>query len=126
MIIRMHHFGMATDDLEQSVRSYEAHGFKVYKRFTKPGMKAAMLFKDGAGIEFFKFDNPDGKLERMIGRHSAFESDDLEDDVRKYLEHGHELAIPIEKGTIVKRYAYVKDPVGNYIELLEPADDMPG
>ena len=40
----------------------------------------------------------------------------------KYLDHGYELAIPVSPGTVVKRYAYVKDLVGNYIELLEPAE----
>ena len=113
---------MMTDDLDQAVEAYEALGFKVFRRFTKPGMKAAMLFKDEAGVEFFEFENPDGQMEQMIKQHSAFVSDDLENDVQEYLDHGYELAIPISEGTVVKRFAYVKDPAGNYIELLEPPD----
>lgn len=124
MITRMHHFGMMTADLDEAVRTYEALGFKVYKSFTKPGMKAAMLFKEGvAGVEFFQFENPDGELEQKIKKHSAFVSDDLENDVQQYLRSGYELAIPISDGAVVKRFAYVKDRAGNYIELLEPADD---
>ncbi|MGH7192842.1 MAG: VOC family protein, partial [Candidatus Saccharimonadales bacterium] len=66
MITRMHHFGMMSDDLQESIAAYEALGFKLYRRFAKPGMKAAMLFKDGAGIEFFEFEDPDGAVEQMI------------------------------------------------------------
>lgn len=122
----MHHFGMMADDLEESIAAYESLGFKLYKRFTKPGMKAAMLFKDGAGIEFFEFENPDGEVEQMIKKHSAFVSDDLDNDVRSFVDHGYKLAIPVSEGAVAKRYAYVRDSAGNYIELLEPADDMPG
>lgn len=113
---------MATDNLEESVAAYESLGFTVFKRFTKPGMKAAMLFKDDAGVEFFEFESPDGEMEQMIKKHSAFVSDDLEADVQKYLDQGYELAIPISDGTVMKRFAYVKDRAGNYIELLEPPD----
>lgn len=122
MITRMHHFGMMTDDLEKEIALYEAFGFTVFKRFTKTGMSAVMLFKGEAGIEFFKFDNPDGDQESMIKKHSAFVSDDLENDIQKYLEQGYKLAIPISEGTVVKRYAYIEDAVGNYIELLEPLE----
>ena len=121
MITRMHHFGMMVNDLDKAIEVYEKLGFEVFKRFTKePGMKAAMLFKDNAGIEFWEFENPSGELELMIKKHSAFVSDDLETDVKLFLDNGFTLAIPVSKGTIVERFAYVKDPVGNYIELLEP------
>jgi catechol 2,3-dioxygenase-like lactoylglutathione lyase family enzyme len=125
LILKKHHVGLAVNDLDAEIAKYEKAGFKLGRRFTKPGMKAAMLFKDGTGAEFFEFENPDGELEQKIKRHTAYVSDDLEKDVQQFLDDGCELAIPIEKGTVVKRYAYVKDPAGNYIELLEPADDMP-
>ncbi|MGH7194603.1 MAG: VOC family protein, partial [Candidatus Saccharimonadales bacterium] len=63
---------------------------------------------------------------QIIRKHSAFVSDDLENDIDELIRHGYKLAIPISEGTITKRYAYVRDAAGNYIELLEPADDMPG
>lgn len=122
MIVRKHHVGMGVSDLEAEIKKYEAAGFTLYKRFAKPGMKAAMLFKDEAGAELFEFENPEGELEQMIKQHTAYVSDDLEKDVQDYLDRGCELAIPIGKGTITKRFAYVRDPVGTYIELLEPAD----
>lgn len=123
MITRMHHFGMMVEDLEQAIQSYEALGFTVYKKFTKPNMKAVMMFKDGAGIEFFQFENPAGEMEQKIKKHSAFVSDNLEADVQQYIDLGYELAIPINDGTVVKRFAYLKDSAGNYIELLEPPED---
>lgn len=123
MIVRMHHFGMMTDDLEKSVKSFESMGFKIYKRFTMPGIKAAMLKKDGAGIEFFEFENPKGEFESKIKRHTAFVSDDLEKDVEKFVSSGYEITVPIAEGLIVKRRAFVADKSGNSIELLEPYDD---
>jgi len=122
MIVRKHHVGIATNNLEAEIKKYETAGFKLDKRFAKPGMKAAMLFKDEAGVELFEFENPDGKQEQMIKQHTAYVSDDLEKDIDDYVKRGCELAIPITKGTITKRFAYVKDPVGTYIELLEPLD----
>jgi catechol 2,3-dioxygenase-like lactoylglutathione lyase family enzyme len=116
----MHHFGMMVKDLDISIRNYETLGFKVYKRFTKPGMKAAMLFNGNAGIEFFEFENPEDGDALKIKKHSAFESDDLEYDVDQYLKLGYKLAIPISKGSVVKRFAYLQDNADNYIELLEP------
>lgn len=123
MIVRMHHFGMMVNDLEKEIKTYESFGFKVFKRFGKPGIKAAMMFKGDAGIELFEFETPSGKLQTMTRKHSAFVSDDLENDIQKYIDRGYELAIPISKGDATKRWAYLKDKAGNYIELLEPADD---
>jgi catechol 2,3-dioxygenase-like lactoylglutathione lyase family enzyme len=122
MIIRKHHVGMGVDDLEAEIKKYETAGFKLDKRFTKPGMKAALLFKDDAGAELFEFENPEGEQEQIIKQHTAYVSDDLEKDLQDYLDQGCELAIPITKGTITKRFAYVKDQAGTYIELLEPLD----
>lgn len=122
MILRKHHVGMMVKDLDAEIAKYEAAGFELDKRFTKPGMKAAMLFKDGTGAELFEFENPDGELEQKIKQHTAYVSDSLEEDVQKYLENGCELAIPIGEGVITKRFAYVKDRTGTYIELLELLD----
>jgi catechol 2,3-dioxygenase-like lactoylglutathione lyase family enzyme len=66
MITRMHHFGMMVEDLNQAIETYKSLGFTLFKEFTKPGMRAAMLFKDGAGIEFFEFENPSGETEQVI------------------------------------------------------------
>lgn len=122
MITGKHHEGRGVDDLEAEIKQYEAKGFKVSKRFTKPGMKAALLFKGIEGIELFQFDNPGGELEQKINKHKAFVSDDLDDDVQHLINQGYELAIPISPGTITKRFAYLRDKTGNYVELLEPLD----
>lgn len=119
MILRIHHSGMMVDDLDKAVSDHEALGFTLFRRFEKPGMQAAMMLKGDAGFEFWIFDNPNGRLEQMIKHHTAFVSDDLESDVQKYLDLGYELAIPIEVGKLVKRFAYLKDSAGNYTELIE-------
>ncbi len=122
MITRMHHFGMMVDNLDKEIETYKSLGFILQKEFTKPGMRAAMLGKDSAGIELIEFEDSSGETEQMIKKHSAFVSDNLDGDVRHYLDRGYQLAMPITAGKFAKRFAYVKDAAGNYIELLELPD----
>jgi catechol 2,3-dioxygenase-like lactoylglutathione lyase family enzyme len=121
LIVRLHHFGMMVEDVEKQVKVFESLGFKVVMRFSYDaiGAKAAMLNKDGAGVELWQMNDPENEMAKKIKKHSAFESDDLENDVKALLDSGYELAIPIRSGNVVKRYAYVSDDLGNYIELIE-------
>lgn len=121
MIKQLHHFGIMVDDLEKQINFYESLGFKVVMRFTYDAIeaKAAMMRKDKAGVELWQIGKPDDEMAQKIKKHSAFESDDLEADVEAFLQNGYTLAIPIRPGNVVKRYAYLLDSNGNYIELLE-------
>lgn len=125
MILGLHHFGFAVTDLEAAVRLYESTGFSVFKRFVSEerGLRAVMMKKGKSHVELFNFDDPDSALSKKISRHFAFESDNLEDDVQRYIDAGYTISIPIDKGTVVKRYAYVEDKLGNQIELLEKLDE---
>lgn len=124
MILRLHHSGIRVDDLEKEVKFFEQQGFKILFRFELEviGAKAVMLLKDGAGIELFQFDdsNSGHELAQKIHKHTAFQTDNIEEDVQKFLNDGYELALPISKGKVMKKFAYVKDKLGNYIELCEP------
>lgn len=67
----------------------------------------------------FQFDNPGSDLARKINKHTALITDDLDTELKRFIEAGYELAIQIdEHGDIIKRYAYVTDGA-NFIELCE-------
>ncbi len=124
MITGLHHVGMAVDDLDATISFYETIGFRVLDKSEYPSINAtrAMIQKDGARLELFQFADLQTEAAQKIKKHTAFSSDDLENDLQKFLDEGYELAIPIDKGSVVKRYAYVKDIAGNFIELCEPLD----
>lgn len=122
MIKGLHHVGIQVENLEDSVKYYESLGFNISGSFeyAEAKFKATMMKSETlGGVELFQFDNPDHELVEKIRRHSAFETDDLDKDLQSFLDRGCEIAIPITPGKVIKRYAYVKDQFGNYIELLE-------
>lgn len=126
MIKGLHHFGIRVDDLAEQVKFYESLGFTVGYKFKLDAINAdaVMMMKNGTGIELFQFADSNDDLAQKIKKHSAFITDDIENDVQKFLDAGYELALPIDKGRIMKKYAYVKDAQGNYIELCVPSDDI--
>lgn len=121
MIVRLNHLGFRVDDLEQAIGVYEKLGFSVQTRFGKGDWAlAAMMRKGDDGIELFQFKDPDAEISRKIGNHTAFTTNDIEADVKTFLDNGYTLSIPISPGTVVSRYAYVADKYGVQIELCEP------
>src|ERR1700685_4220674 len=97
MITSMHHFGMMVDDLEGQVKFYESLGFKVAQKFSYDsiGAQAALLKKDSIGLELWQFPDPVNELAQKIKKHSAFTTNDLDNDLQKFLDAGYELAIPV-------------------------------
>ena len=124
MIKGLHHFGFAIVDLEVSISTFEKQGYQVFKRFEYAaiGAKAAMLRNATGGVELWQFKDFESSLAQKIKKHFAFESDNLEEDIQKFLSAGYEISIPISNGNVVKRYVYVQDELGNQIELVEPFD----
>ncbi len=123
MIIRLNHLGFRVDDLEKAIGVYQKLGFSVETKFGKGDWAhAAMMRKGQDGIELFQFKNPEDVLSKKISNHTAFTTDDIEADVKLFLDNGYVLSIPISSGTVVKRYAYVEDQYGVQIELCEPLD----
>ncbi|HLB66401.1 MAG TPA: VOC family protein [Candidatus Saccharimonadales bacterium] len=124
VITSLHHVGRLTDDLDEGIKFYESMGFKVASEFTfdSAGAKAAMMKKDKAIVELWQFKDETNELAEMVKNHFALATDNIEEDIQKFVDAGYTVAIPIDKGKVVKRYAYVKDKAGNYIELCEPLD----
>jgi catechol 2,3-dioxygenase-like lactoylglutathione lyase family enzyme len=126
MILRLHHSGIRVDSLVDKVKFFEGLGYKVLFEFEleEIGGKAAMLLKDGTGIELFEIIKTDHELAQKVSKHTAFETDNIEEDVQKFLDAGYELAMPIAVGRVMKKFAYLKDKTGNYIELCMPPNNQ--
>lgn len=123
MIKGLHHVGFEVDDLEESIKYYERIGFNLVARFKyeEADFLGAMLkAKNFGGVELFKFNNHEHEMVEKVKHHTAFETDNIEADLAKFLKNGYEISIPLRKGKTVKRYVYLKDRHGNYLEILEP------
>ena len=81
--------------------------------------------KNGNVIELFKHEKPvplqDDLMDfQKVGiKHIAFIVDNLEEAVEKAVSHGAKIIWPIKEGITVKRLAFVSDPNGIPIELIE-------
>jgi catechol 2,3-dioxygenase-like lactoylglutathione lyase family enzyme len=100
MIKKFWHVGLSVDDLEEGIAEYEKLGFEVAKRFEKPEPKAHavhMTHPNGSGVELWEWVEKDHPLIKVIERHIAFESDNLEDDLGRLIKDGYEIVIPKHK-----------------------------
>lgn len=122
MIKKLHHEGFEVENLDKAIQLYESLGFTVRAKFEYPeaNFQACMMISvNGGSVELFEFHDKQHAMYQKVRRHTAFESDDIEADMQRLLQSGYELAIPLREGKLVKRYAYLKDQYGMYIELLE-------
>lgn len=113
------HNAFEVKDIEQAISFYQQLGFEVKKRFNKPEpkAKAAHIANDeGDTFELWQFIDKEHPQVEFIRRHIALESDELGEDVKRLVDQGCELVIPITKG-VTLTYAFIRDPSGNYIEI---------
>ena|SRR3990167_9443052 len=121
MIKGLHHVGIGVADLDKTIGDYEKIGFEVKKRFTKDDVKAraALVVKGNSAIELFEFKDPVNELAQKISNHFALETDNLDSDLKKLVDIGYKVSIPVAEGVSVKRFVYVEDENNNQIELVE-------
>jgi len=100
--------------------------FKVAGERPKQNITFIMLEdENGTVVELFEHTHPKPLTEdlmdfSLIGiKHIAFIVDNLEETFEKALKNGAEVIWPIQKGVTVKRLAFVRDPDGIPIELIE-------
>lgn len=118
MLRRFLHSGLAVPNLEKAVEMYGPLGFKVTKKFHKPDIDAdvAMISNGEATLELFEFHNFDHPQVEFIRNHIAIYSDDIESDVKSFIDQGYKLTIPITEGMIFC-FAYVQDAAGTNYEI---------
>jgi catechol 2,3-dioxygenase-like lactoylglutathione lyase family enzyme len=134
--IRFHHVSLSVADLDAQQRWYrKALGFaRVIEEFglTEPPVRTAVLqAPSGIRVELIEragsrrveaFPDPLDTARAQGYGHWALEVDDLDDAYARLIRAGAQAVWPpadaVQAGA---RFAYVKDPEGNLIELIQPA-----
>lgn len=118
MLTHVLHTGLEVASLTEAVELYKSLGFEVTHQFEKsePSCKVAIVQKGDTAFELFQFDDPSHPGVPFLRHHVGFYSDDLEQDVQRFVEQGYKLVIPINEG-MVYRFAYVQDRSGLCYEI---------
>lgn len=121
MILGIHHIGFAVENLEENIKFYNSLDFELVKRFKKaePKAKAAYLRKESSLVELWDFENENEPLVKIVRKHIALETDNIEKDIKIFQNNGFEIIVPITEGVTVKKFAFVKDKQNNYFELYQ-------
>jgi catechol 2,3-dioxygenase-like lactoylglutathione lyase family enzyme len=122
LIYELNHFGIVIRDLDASLDFYQgALGAKEVFRGFIPASQTDIVYLQIAGgmIELLHRADPPAD-ERFGITHIAFSTDSLDADYAALVEAGHRgLVAPKAAGTGVGRLAFVEDPNGARVELLE-------
>ncbi|KKQ86117.1 MAG: Glyoxalase/bleomycin resistance protein/dioxygenase [Parcubacteria group bacterium GW2011_GWF2_38_8] len=123
------HTAISVSNLEKSQAFYEkVFDLEFDSKGERPDLKIKIINlkdKNGNVIELFKHEKPvplqDDLMDfQKVGiKHIAFIVDNLEEAVEKAVSHGAKIIWPIKEGITVKRLAFVSDPNGIPIELIE-------
>ncbi len=94
----INHVGLAVDDLEQAVATYERlFGAEVESRAEGDGLRGVMVRVGGDRIELLASGDEETPIGRFLSRrgpgmhHVAYSSDDIRADLRSLAEQGVEL-----------------------------------
>lgn len=122
MIYELNHFGIAVKNLDASLVFYQdVLGAKVvYQGFIPAAkMDVVYLLISGGLIELLHTPKPPQDTEFGIN-HIAFMSDDLDTDYTRLTEAGYSgLVPPKAAGSGVGRLAFLSDPNGTRVEILQ-------
>lgn len=122
MLKQVLHAGVEVADLAKAIELYKSIGFEVVKQFEKTKTKIAIVTKGESTFELLQFVDNDSPQVAFIRNHVAFASDDLENDVQKFVDDGYKLVIPITEGVTV-RYAYLQDAAGACYEIATEKEE---
>lgn len=118
------HIAVPVKKMKESKLFYEKLGFKVFNQWKKPDQKLkAFWMKDERGnlVELiYHPDNENIKFSKIPEvQHFGIGVKNLTGLVNKLKKEKINLIIPITKGVSIKKFAFIKDPNGYNIELLE-------
>ncbi|MFH1088745.1 MAG: VOC family protein [Patescibacteria group bacterium] len=118
------HFAIPTKDLDKSRAFYEQLGFRYLSKWTKPDQDLSAYWMEsdkGVRIELvhkpgFVYQRPENIPELL---HIALPVERLIDEIDKWQDRGVKILKPITKGVSVKQFAFIEDPSGFPVELVE-------
>ncbi len=127
--MKYHHTSISVNNLEESKSFYKnVFDMELYSKAEIEDLKIKIVnLKDEKGniIELFEHYNPVPLEEDLMDfqkvgiKHLAFVVDNIEEVLEKAVSFGSKIIWPIKEGTTIKRLAFISDPNGIPIELVE-------
>jgi len=117
------HYAIPIKDLAISEKFYQKLGFEktgVWKHPEKE-LTGINMLRNNCGLELV-YHPSNADLVRSLNpfiSHLGLEVDDVSELLDKLKSDKIEIVVPLSRGVTVKRYAFIKDPDGNYIELFD-------
>jgi len=118
------HFAIPVKDLEESKLFYKKLGFEVFGQWEKPDQNLrALKMKNKSGFYVELVYHPDNRNIRLPETaavlHIGLDVENLETKLGDLKRKGIIPITPMTKGVSIKQFAFIKDPNGFPIELVE-------
>jgi lactoylglutathione lyase len=126
MITDLAHSAFRVHDLEKSLAFYELLGLKESFRLNHDDGSVMLVYLHIGGDRFLEL-FPGGKLENPQNSfmHICLASDNLVSDVEMLRAKGVKIDIEPKMGLDLNMQAWISDPDGNAIELMQLSENSP-
>lgn len=128
MITDLAHTAFAVHDVDVSLAFYEKLGLRESFRLNRPDGSLMLVYLHLGGDRFIElFPNgpvPDANRVHSF-RHICLLSDDLRADVERLRQQGIAIEIEPKEGLDHNLQAWIRDPDGNAIELMQISEASP-
>jgi glyoxylase I family protein len=134
----MHHVAISVEDMNEAVAFYKVFGFNVVSQYSEPdgSLRIAHLALAGLLLEIFWYAEQSpaprsaGELATDLARvgvkHFAMRVASIEEVRRYLLAAGITPCTETQRGRTGIIYFFVKDPSGNFVELVEDGRSLGG
>ncbi|WP_029521134.1 VOC family protein [Persephonella sp. IF05-L8] len=128
MDFKIHHVAVSVSNMEKAVEFYSILGFKELTGYKDDNLEIKHLYIDGFILELFCFKEHISKealelwedLKRIGVKHFALSVSDIKKAKEYLLNKGIiQEDIEIKKGRTGILYFFIKDPDGNFVEIVE-------
>lgn len=118
------HLAIPVKNLEESKKFYERLGFEVFNSWEKKNQNLkALWMRDKSGYKIELVYHPTNRnlvfTKIMEVQHLGIGVKNLGSKIKQLQKEGVEIIVPFTKGVSVKQFAFIRDPNGFSIELVE-------
>jgi lactoylglutathione lyase len=118
------HLAIPVKNLEESKDFYQKLGFEMFNQWEKPKQELkALWMQDKSGYKIELIHHPANqnlefpKITEVL--HLGIAVTNLEEKIKELQKDGVKIVVPITKGITVNQFAFIKDPNGFSVELVE-------